>query len=66
MARRAEVIFQQRVSKVSKFLGEPLRTVTYGVWIDLDDLERLVYKASCNKSRKATDGPLHVEIHRVD
>lgn len=63
---RVEIIFSDRTFTVARFLGEARLDVRCGLYLDLDDLELLVYKASKNKSRKAKDGPLRVEIHHVN
>ena len=44
---------------------DPTRVVTVGVFIDLEALAELAIQASQNKSRKAKDGALHVEVHTI-
>jgi hypothetical protein len=44
---------------------EPSKIVTVGVFIDLEQLTELVIKATGNKTKKAHDGALHVELHTV-
>lgn len=42
------------------------KRILAGVWLDLDEVSELVKKAAHNKSRRAKDGGLHVEIHRIE
>lgn len=61
----------ERREAVSSFYQNKLgalvrRRVVYGAWIDLEALDQLGLKASRNKSGRAKDGAVHVEIHRIE
>jgi hypothetical protein len=60
MARNTHVVFTSRTATA------PKRRVTFGVYIDLDELARLALRISHNKGRKGKDGPIHVEIHSIE
>lgn len=62
MAIRPHVVF----TTATATSRDGSRKVTFGVWLDLDDINTLAFKASHNKSRKAKDGPVHVEIHSIE
>lgn len=63
--RNPHVVFSERDFKIWDWRIKRYRIVRAGVYIDLDELTQLVDDATRNKSRKAKDGPLHVEYHSL-
>lgn len=66
MAKRTHVVLTKTTAIRHGVTTAQRERITYGVYLDLDDLDELARKASTNKSRKAKDGPVHVEIHSIE
>lgn len=70
MKKQALVVFERRQALSAYHRNQAgqlvRRRVTFGVWIDPESLDSLGLKASQNKSGRATDGALHVEIHHIE
>ena len=61
------VVFDKWEVKMSGAVGVKTtpKIATVGVWIDLEQLAKLARRAATNRSRKAQDGALHVELHYI-
>lgn len=59
------VVFKEWTVTFKNRSTDPSRVATVGVWIDLDKLAELAVQSTKNKSRKAHDGALHVEVHTI-
>lgn len=62
--QQQHIVFEKWVVTVGDIPGRQ-KVLQVGVWIDLDGLRRVAWKAASNISRAAQDGCLHVEIHTM-
>ena len=65
MSNPLKLVIQNRDFIGRHYASDPRKRVTFSVYIDCSDLDRLALKVSRNQRRKGKLGPLRIEVHSV-